>query len=66
MRKDLYTDDFIVITVNEEENKGIYADMLMGYMEFSVQVAEFIARKCKENMKHGYRLLDHIKVMRTQ
>ena len=57
---DLYRDCFMVIAINDTEHKGIYADALLDYIEFSEEVARFIAKKCAENLKHGYKLIDFI------
>ena len=60
-RNDIYEDGFIVIGINEENNSGFYTDATcMLFMEFSREVAEFLARKCRENMEHGYNLIDYI------
>lgn len=55
---ELYSDDFIVIKENTEENYTIYADMLLGFFPMSIAVGRFIAKKLMENKKHGYFLLD--------
>lgn len=55
---EVYYDGFCVIKANVEENYAIYADNLMGFFVMSITVAKFIARKLKENEKHGYHLLD--------
>ena len=54
---DLYYDGFVILA-DTEKGYAIYADKYMGYFKMSVVVAKFITNKLKENMKHGYFLLD--------
>lgn len=60
---DLYYDGFITLKENTEENYAIYADFYMGFFQMSIPVARFIAKKLKENLKHGYFLLDCAKAI---
>lgn len=55
----LYMDNFLIISIHK--NKGFCADCLLGYIEMSPNVAAYIAKKCKENIKAGYKLLELIK-----
>ena len=55
---ELYSDGFIVIKENTDENYTIYVDMLLGFFPMSVAVGRFISKKLRENQKHGYFLLD--------
>ena len=55
---DLYSDNFIVIRENTSEGYTIYADMLRGFFPMSIPVGRYVARKLKENERHGYKVLD--------
>jgi hypothetical protein len=55
---DIYKDSFMVIAENTSEGHTIYADKLQGYFPMSVPVGRYVAKKLKENERHGYKVLD--------
>ena len=58
---DLYKDKSIIITENTNEGYTIYSDMLRDYCPMTIPVGRYVAKKLKENKKHGYKVLDYAK-----
>ena len=58
-RNDLYSDWFCVVGIKDDNKIGFYASM-PDYIEMSVVVAKYIARRMHEDIKKGLRLVDYL------
>ena len=57
---ELYRDDWCIFLLDEENNIQ-YATILLDLVVMPYSVAMFIANKIKQNVKHGFDLLDMYK-----
>ena len=55
---DIYRDDFMMLAENTNEGYTIYSDRLQGFFPMSIPVGRYVAKKLKENERHGYKVLD--------
>ena len=53
-----YNDEFLTVFIDKDNNRGGYADRFCHGAYFSMDVAEFLIKKLKDNWEHGYHLLD--------
>lgn len=54
----LYYDGWLAIELDAEHNRAIIADIARNYAEVSIPVAKYIAKRLRENLKRGYRLIE--------